>query len=125
MPKGVMLSHDNVTWTVKAQHNRPGYPSAENARVVSYLPLSHVAGLFFDLLAPVVKGQHVHFAESTALQGTLVETLKEVRPHIFFAVPRVWEKIYDKIKQELNAIGGKPETLAELAQKDEREETIH
>ena len=100
MPKGVMLSHDSLTFTPKAQIHRPGYPDPERVRVVSYLPLSHVAGLYFDVVAPVIKSIHIHFAEATALQGTLVQTLQEVRPHFFFAVPRVWEKIYSKLKQE-------------------------
>ncbi len=42
---------------------------------------------------------HVHFAEPTALQGTLIQTLQEVRPKLFFSVPRVWEKIYDKMME--------------------------
>jgi len=75
MPKGVMLSHDNLTWTKKsmdAYHQRePGY-----LRIVSYLPLSHVAGLFADLITPLMCGYHVYFAKPDALQGTLIETLK-------------------------------------------------
>ena len=105
MPKGVMLSHDNVTWTPKAQQSRQKYPDFTNCRTVSYLPLSHVAALYFDLLVTIIMGMHVFFAEPTALQGTLVQTLQEVRPHAFFAVPRVWEKIYTKIKQEENSKG--------------------
>jgi len=48
----------------------------------------------------MVNGTHIYFAEPTALKGTLIETLKEVRPHFIFAVPRVWEKIYARLKQE-------------------------
>lgn len=64
---------------------------------MSYLPLSHVAGQILDLIGSLVSGSHVYFADDKALQGTLVETLKEVRPSIFLSVPRVWEKIYDKM----------------------------
>ena len=39
------------------------------------------------------------FAQPDALQGTLVETLKDVRPTMFFAVPRVWEKFEEKLKE--------------------------
>lgn len=39
------------------------------------------------------------FADPSALQGSLVETLKEVRPTFFFSVPRVWEKIDEKLKE--------------------------
>lgn len=62
MPKGVMLSHDNCTWTPKAQQGRDGYPEFFNFRMVSYLPLSHIAGLYFDILTPIVKGMHIYFA---------------------------------------------------------------
>jgi long-chain-fatty-acid--CoA ligase ACSBG len=63
------------------------------------LPLSHVAGLFADLIAPLISGYHVYFAQPDALQGTIINTLKEVRPIAFFSVPRVWEKIDEKMKQ--------------------------
>ena len=59
---------------------------------------------------------HVFFAEPTALQGTLVQTLQEVRPHAFFAVPRVWEKIYTKIKQEENHKGDLAKKMIDWAQ---------
>lgn len=44
-------------------------------------------------------GAHVFFAAPDALAGSLVETLKEVRPNFFFSVPRVWEKMEEKMKQ--------------------------
>lgn len=98
MPKGVMLSHDNLTWTKRSMDLH--YPIEDvRFRLVSYLPLSHVAGLFSDLVTPMMAGYHVYIAGPDALQGSLIETLIEVRPHVFFSVPRVWEKIEDKMKQ--------------------------
>ena len=67
--------------------------------MVSYLPLSHVAAPFSDLIAPLDEGAHLFFADPSALQGTLIQTLQEVRPTAFFSVPRVWEKIYDKMQE--------------------------
>lgn len=71
MPKGVMLSHDNFTWTKRSMddyHSRqPGF-----YKLVSYLPLSHVAGLFADLVTPLMSGYHVYFAQPDALQGSLI-----------------------------------------------------
>ena len=96
MPKGVMLSHDNFTWTFQAMiayHQR----DVIRMKLVSYLPLSHVAGMFADIITPLLEGHHVFFANPDALQGTLIETLKEVRPNVFFSVPRVWEKIDEKM----------------------------
>lgn len=44
-------------------------------------------------------GAHLYFAQPDALTGSLIDTLKEVRPTFFFSVPRVWEKIYDKMQE--------------------------
>ena len=65
--------------------------------VISYLPLSHVAGLMLDVVAAVVCGNTVWFAQPDALKGSIVTTLNEVRPTIFLGVPRVWEKFRDKV----------------------------
>lgn len=68
-------------------------------RIVSYLPLSHAAGQFIDIYMSLITGSHVFFADPTALTGSLVQTLQEVRPQAFFSVPRVWEKIYEKMME--------------------------
>lgn len=98
MPKGVMLSHDNYTWTCKAAIKKYGLVPGSNDRLVSYLPLSHVAAQIIDVIGNILGGAHMYFAEPTALSGSLVETLKEIRPTFFFSVPRVWEKIDEKMK---------------------------
>jgi len=67
-------------------------------RMVSYLPLSHIAGLQMDLTNLIILGSKLYFAKRDALQGTLVETLQWCRPTLFLAVPRVWEKFEDKLK---------------------------
>lgn len=99
MPKGVMLSHDNFTWTKKSMDEYQPREHIEGFRMVSYLPLSHVAGLFSDLVVPLANKYHVFFASPDALQGSLITTLQEVRPHAFFSVPRVWEKIDEQMKK--------------------------
>lgn len=82
MPKGVMLSHDNYTWVKRAvDYRRPvADREGEQERGVSYLPLSHVAAQLQDVTGAMMEGMHVYFAEPSALQGTLVQTLQEVRP---------------------------------------------
>lgn len=76
MPKGVMLSHDNYTWTkrsVSARRKKDG----GSLRMVSYLPLSHVAAQLQDIVGSALDGMHVCFAQPSALQGiSLIETLK-------------------------------------------------
>lgn len=109
-PKGVMLSHDNVLFNATSLGNdlMENAPTSdpvnpEDQRVVSYLPLSHIAGLQFDLIGTLLFGSTLYFARPDALQGSLVETLQWARPTLFLAVPRVWEKFEDKLKQIASA----------------------
>jgi len=53
IPKGVMLSHDNMTWTVKAIHNSYSNILADRQRFVSFLPLSHIAGQIVDIFCMI------------------------------------------------------------------------
>jgi long-chain-fatty-acid--CoA ligase ACSBG len=75
-PKGCMLSHDNLTWEATAIMETFIIDQTDLAgphnRVVSYLPLSHIAGLEFDLLSHYYNGSELYFAKPDALQGSLV-----------------------------------------------------
>lgn len=64
---------------------------------VSYLPLSHIAAQVIDIYLCFYGGATVWFADKTALQGSLIDTLLEVRPTRFIGVPRVYEKIHEKL----------------------------
>lgn len=94
-PKAVMITNDNITWTVRTMLlvTRRGKMD-DSDHMISYLPLSHIAAQMLDMHMPLKTGTQIHFAQPDALQGTLGMTLKEVRPTVFFGVPRVWEKIY-------------------------------
>jgi len=97
-PKAVMISHDNATWTIRniTQH----YMELNHEdRIISYLPLSHIAAQLVDLFAPIDLGCCTYFARPDALKGSLTTTMREVRPTFFFGVPRVWEKIQEKMVQ--------------------------
>lgn len=96
-PKGVLLSHDNYVWTSRLLIEASGI-SGKNEQCVSYLPLSHVAAQITDIIGCIIIKACISFADERALQGTLGETLKEVRPTFFLGVPRVFEKIEEKIK---------------------------
>lgn len=97
-PKGVMLSHDNLLWTAKKCGDCAKLTFG-NDHLVSYLPLSHVAAQLLDIYIPFVFGGTVHFAQPDALKGSLGQTLKEVRPTAFLGVPRVWEKMQEKMME--------------------------
>lgn len=66
--------------------------------MISYLPLSHSAAQIVDIFGAIYSKATLNFADENALQGSLGQTLKEVRPTTFVAVPRVYEKIEEKIK---------------------------
>nr|XP_020022125.1 long-chain-fatty-acid--CoA ligase ACSBG2-like [Castor canadensis] len=102
-PKGVMLSHDNITWMAGAMVRDLGlsHPSGKQEMVVSYLPLSHIAAQMMDMWIPIKIGALTFFAQPDALRGTLVRTLQEVRPTAFLGVPRVWEKMHESIKESV------------------------
>ena len=94
-PKAVMITNDNITWTVDTMLLATVKGKMEPTDVmISYLPLSHIAGQMLDMHMPIKSGCQIYFAQPDALKGSLGATLKEVRPTTFFGVPRVWEKIY-------------------------------
>ncbi|XP_055077286.1 long-chain-fatty-acid--CoA ligase ACSBG2 isoform X2 [Periophthalmus magnuspinnatus] len=108
-PKGVMLSHDNLTWTALStcRHVHLTEASVSQEVVVSYLPLSHIAAQMVDIWVTMKVGGATYFAQPDALKGSLVNTMKEVRPTAFMGVPRVWEKMQEKMK----SIGAKSSTV--------------
>ncbi len=91
-PKGVMISHDNIVWTVQQVVETIGFDHTDH--VISYLPLSHIAEQVVSQHGPVLTGSTVWFAESLDQLG---DNLREVRPTLFVGVPRVWEKIQAKM----------------------------
>lgn len=90
-PKGVMLSHSNIASNTIASKER--LPVNEDARGVSFLPLCHVYERMLSYLY-VYTGVSLYFAESLETIGA---DIKEVKPEVFTAVPRVLEKVFDKI----------------------------
>ena len=117
-PKGVMLSHDNFLWTlISASSVFQQELDLTNERIVSYLPLSHVAGQISDIVNNITNKACIYFARPDALQGSLVETLWKVRPTQFTAVPRIWEKFEEKIKAVGSKNGGIATSIGNWAKK--------
>lgn len=94
-PKGVMISHDNIDFV--AQMTLRDFQIADTDTVVSYLPASHIAANVLDCMGPMATPVTVYLAGRDALKGSLVDRLKQVRPTCFYAVPRVWEKIHERM----------------------------
>ncbi len=92
-PKGAMLTNANVEFASNVIVNGGGvYQPPPNSRdvILSYLPLCHVAERAVTTWTNAVSGAIVHFAESI---DTVTTNLREVQPTLFFAVPRIWEKL--------------------------------
>lgn len=90
-PKGVMLSHNNILSNSIACI--PRLPVDEKGTALSFLPICHVYERMLIYLYQIT-GVSVYFAESI---DTIGDNLKEVKPDVFTAVPRLLEKVYDKI----------------------------
>ncbi len=91
-PKGVMLSHRNIATVVTSASKRIP-PLPDQARTISFLPTCHIFERIIHYLY-VYMGFGIYFAESIEQIG---ENIREVKPHLFTAVPRLLEKVYDKI----------------------------
>ncbi len=89
-PKGAMISHRNA---ISSARNFLGAtPLREDDVIVSYLPLCHIAERSFSVLYPLMTGGiTVNFAESL---NTVQDNIREIAPTVFFAVPRIWEKMH-------------------------------
>jgi long-chain acyl-CoA synthetase len=109
-PKGVMLSHRNIMWTVESLLRCIGWSSEElvGKRMVSYLPMAHIAERMTSHYQGIIGAYEVTTCPDPSL---IAEYLREVKPNIFFGVPRVFEKIYAGVNA---ALGADPEKGAQF-----------
>lgn len=92
-PKGAMLTHRNLVWALQT-NSRALIPATDRDELLSFLPLAHIAERSFSVTLAVYCGYTVNFAENL---DTVPQNLREVRPTIFFAVPRIWEKLHSGV----------------------------
>jgi long-chain acyl-CoA synthetase len=109
-PKAVMLSHGNLAWT--AQSLNSIYGIDEQGRLISYLPMAHVAEKVGAIHAPARAGNAIYFARAIE---QLLDHMKEVRPTVYFGVPRLWEKMHAGLAEKLGAATGVKGALAHWA----------
>jgi long-chain acyl-CoA synthetase len=94
-PKGVMLDHANVCWTAESLRLTLAHVAAEGRRLVSYLPMAHIAERMTSYYQQALLGYEV----TTCPEPSEVASyMPQVRPEIIFAVPRIWEKVYAGIQ---------------------------
>ena len=91
-PKGAMITHANIMWTIRCSVSL--LQIREGERLLSFLPLSHIAERMMSDFAPIAVGGETWFARSLA---TVAEDLRDCHPTVFFAVPRVWEKFQEAV----------------------------
>ena len=109
-PKGVMLSHENLTWTATTSGRLGRIGPADVS--LSYLPLSHIAEQVFSVHGHLTGGYALYFAESIE---KVPDNLKEVQPTVFFGVPRIWEKLHAGISAKLGQAPRARKLVAESA----------
>ncbi len=95
-PKAAVLTHANIMWTIRSAASMVHL--AEGERFLSFLPLSHVAERGMSEFAPITIGGETWFTRSLA---TVAEDLLDCRPTVFFAVPRVWEKLQMAVLEKI------------------------
>jgi len=98
-PKGVELTHKN--WIFELESVEKTFQFSQGDKYVSWLPLAHVFGQLVDNHYWIRKAMHLHIVDSPLY---VVDYAKEVKPHLFIGVPRIYEKIYSNLKA---AIDGK------------------
>jgi long-chain acyl-CoA synthetase len=110
-PKGVMLSHKNVV--SNAINALPVLPIKEGDKVMSSLPLCHI----FERMVSYIfayAGCNVYYVERVE---NIAENLREVKPHFFTTVPRLLEKMYERIMEKAEALKGFKKKLFDWSMK--------
>ena len=101
-PKGVMLLHRNIYSNVYLAKESFKFPDSPQSKVLSFLPLNHI----FEKMVTYIylfSGISIYYAESLE---TIGENLKEVKPNGFTTVPRLLEKVFEKIMAKGNELTG-------------------
>lgn len=99
-PKGVMLDYECANAIMAHERKEPVYGVYQNVaeRMISYLPLNHIAERVLSEVMPIVAGSQVSFSESLE---QFPKNLQDVQPTLFFAVPRIWTKFEQAILGKL------------------------
>jgi len=104
-PKGVMLTHNNILSNCRS--SQPYVPVTEADKALSFLPLCHIFERMVTYIY-MINGVSIYYAES---MESIAENLREVKPQIFTTVPRLLEKVYDKIVAKGHELEGAKKSL--------------
>jgi long-chain acyl-CoA synthetase len=95
-PKGVMLSHDNIASNVSAMHEIMDMEQED--RSLSFLPWAHSFGQTVELHGLLSMGGGMALAESV---DKIIDNLAETRPTLLFSVPRIFNRLYDRVRKQI------------------------
>ncbi|KAF0708408.1 hypothetical protein As57867_006345, partial [Aphanomyces stellatus] len=109
-PKGAMLTHRNLVTTSLALTRRVAV--TKDLVYLSYLPLAHIMERI-NFCNGIRVGLSAGFYQGDIL--LLLDDIAEIKPHIFISVPRLFNRIYDKVMQGVNAAGGAKKLLFDYA----------
>jgi long-chain acyl-CoA synthetase len=93
-PKGAMLTARNILWVANTLKDKYGDFIKETDQTMSFLPLCHIFERMFGVYLPLVLGYVINIAESP---DTIAQNIREIRPTVGYAVPRVWEKFQSSV----------------------------
>ncbi len=93
-PKGVMLTHLNLSGNVEFAHTR--IPHKKGDKVLSMLPIAHMFGLMFEFIYQICEGAQVYFLTQPPTPTVLMKAFAQVKPFMILTVPLVVEKIIKK-----------------------------
>jgi long-chain acyl-CoA synthetase len=106
-PKGVMLTHKNIISNIKALVRGKYFDLYDGDKALSFLPLCHIYERT-DIYMYMYYGVSIYYAES---METIADNIREVRPSMFATVPRLLEKVFDKILAKGNELTGLKRSL--------------
>jgi long-chain acyl-CoA synthetase len=119
-PKGVILTHGNISSNVNAVHDV--FPMQEDDRSLSFLPWAHSFGQTCELHCLFSRGASMALAESTQ---KILDNLGEVQPTLLFSVPRIFNKLYQGIQKKVSAQSSVVQNMVKTALRCTAKERNH
>jgi long-chain acyl-CoA synthetase len=109
-PKGVMITHANIAWTVESLKRTIEFREYVGKKLISYLPMAHIAERMTSHYQQIFLGYDVTTCPDPS---KIAEYARLVRPNFMFGVPRVWEKVYAGVHAALAADPEKQQKFAD------------
>jgi long-chain-fatty-acid--CoA ligase ACSBG len=105
-PMGRVITHKNIIISTINMLNLVTEKSNQH-KFVSYFPLNHIMFQISDIYLPIMLNGTVYFSDRDSIDTNfnLLKTMIDVKPTIFIGIPKIWERIYDKINNDMEKNG--------------------